>query len=199
MSYCDSLIAANISQNCENPLVAGVEREGVIINRSDIDFAASVVSGNKITTLALKSGKKGFKITQPAAAPFSGTSTTLTTGTYYNSWTHNVGFVVLDNTPDVCSKVIDGLANGSFVVVLENKTKSGKDTPNGQEFQVYGWHQGLKASEISEEKYSEDTDGGWAVTMTESKSPLSAVFFSAGSYASTKSAFDSLVGGGDTD
>ena len=29
------------------------------------------------------------------------------------------------------------------------------------EYQVYGYAQGLKASEMTNEKYSEDTDGDW--------------------------------------
>lgn len=199
MSYCDSLISANIAQNCESPLVAGLEKEGVIINREDIDFAASKITGNVISQLVLKSGKKAYKISQPSAAPFTGTQTTMAAGTYHNTFTHNVGFVVLDNTPSVINNVIDGLANGTFVVILENKAKSAGTEASGQEFQVYGYHQGLHASELTQEKYSEDTEGGWACVMEESKAPLAAVFFSAGSYSSTRSAIESMLSGGDTD
>lgn len=178
--------------NCSSPLLPGLEANGVIINRDDIDFANCVISGNKISTLVLKSGKVGYAIAQPDKAPFTGTNTALAAGTYYNTWTHQVAFVVLDNTPEVASNVIDGLANGAFVVILENKSKA-SGTSTGQEFQVYGWHQGLKASEITEDKYSEDTDGGWAVTMEETKSPLAATFFFSTSYEATAAAVASLI------
>ena len=70
--------------------------------------------------------------------------------------------VVLANDPDVCNDIIDGLANGDFVVVLENKAKGLNKTenPGDSAFQVYGYYQGLKAAEIGNDKYSEETEGG---------------------------------------
>lgn len=69
--------------------------------------------------------------------------------------------VVLANDPDVCNDIIDGLANGDFVVVLENKAKGLNKTenPGDSAFQVYGYYQGLKAAEIGNDKYSEETEG----------------------------------------
>ena len=56
---CDSLIQKGIELNCESPIVKGVEPDGLIMNRSDIDFAKSVfdtTNKNILTTLILKSG-----------------------------------------------------------------------------------------------------------------------------------------------
>ena len=44
-------------------------------------------------------------------------------GTYRSSFTNTVAIVILANDPDVSADVIDGLANGTYVVVLENKYK----------------------------------------------------------------------------
>lgn len=198
MAVCDYIIEKDITVNCDDPITPGVEAEGVIMNRSDIDFAASQFSperNNVIETLALKTGKKAFKVVQGGNAPFTGTQTALATGTYRNSFTHTVSLVVQDNDPDVTRQIIDGLANGSFVVILENNYKAlNKDVNKGDAaFQIYGWYNGLKATEITSEKYSEDTDGGWLVNLEETKAPKSGLFLYKTSLEMTKAAVNSLL------
>ena len=174
---CDSLIQKGIELNCESPIVTGVEPDGLIMNRSDIDFAKSVfdtTNKNILTTLILKSGKKAYPIVQQGATPFTGAKTSLATGTYRNTFTNEVPIAVLDNGPDVAQKIIDGLANGSFVLILKNVHKGVK---GNAEYQVYGYFQGLHASAIENDKYSEDTDGGWLVTLQETSAPKSALFY----------------------
>ena len=190
---CDSIIAKAIQANCDNPLVRGMEPDGVIINRGDIDFAKCVLSNdnkNIITTLLLKAKKQGYPVVQAGQTPFTGTQTTLTTGTYHNTFQNQVQIVVLDNGPEVAQDIIDGLANGSFVMILRNLTKGA----NGEaEYQVYGYYQGLHATEINNEKYSEDTDGGWLVTMQESAAPKSALFFFDTDSTTTQAKYQSLM------
>lgn len=190
---CDSIIAKAIQANCDNPLVRGMEPDGVIINRGDIDFSKCVFSNdnkNIITTLLLKAKKQGYPVVQLGQTPFTGTQTTLTTGTYHNTFQNQVQIVVLDNGPEVARDIIDGLANGSFVMILRNLTKGA----NGEaEYQVYGYYQGLHATEINNEKYSEDTDGGWLVTMQESAAPKSALFFFDTDSTTTQAKYQSLM------
>lgn len=190
MSLCDNVIKQGISPSCDDPLVQGVEQKGVIINRSDIDFSATVFNSerkNVIETIALKSGKKAYEVLVLGATPFTGTNTAFAAGTYRNTFTNTVSIVILDNGPDVCENVIDGLANGEFVVILENKFKGlQKETnPGDCSFQIYGWYQGLRASEMTNDKYSEDTDGGWAVSLQETKAPKSGLFLFKTDYDTT--------------
>lgn len=190
---CDSIIAKAIQANCDNPLVRGMEPDGVIINRGDIDFSKCVISSdnkNIITTLLLKAKKQGYPVVQLGQTPFTGTQTTLTTGTYHNTFQNQVQIVVLDNGPEVARDIIDGLANGSFVMILRNLTKGAKGEA---EYQVYGYYQGLHATEINNEKYSEDTDGGWLVTMQESAAPKSALFFFDTDSTTTQAKYQSLM------
>ncbi|WP_394901512.1 hypothetical protein [Bacteroides xylanisolvens] len=198
MGVCDNLIKKDIIPSCDGPIVPGIEQEGVIANRADVDFAATTFNStrkNVIETLAMKSGKKAYKIVVYGGTPFTGTNIALATGTYRNTFTNTVNMVVLANSPDVCGDIIDGLANGEFVVVLENKSKDlqKEDNPGDSAFQVYGYYQGLKAAEISNDKYSEDTDGGWLVSLTETKVPKSALFLYKTSYETTKAAVDALT------
>ena len=116
-------------------------------------------------------------------------------GTYRSSFTNTVAIVILANDPDVCADVIDGLANGTYVVVLENKFKGlqKEGNPGDAAFQVYGYYQGLTATAIDNDKYSEDTEGGWAVTLEEQKTPKSALFLFKTSYEATKTAVNTLT------
>lgn len=190
---CDSIIAKAIVANCDTPLVRGMEADGVIINRADVDFAKAVFdtsNKNVLTTILLKSGKQGYAVVQQGQTPFSGTQVTLTTGTYHNTFQNQVQVVVLDNGPEVAQDIIDGLANGSFVMVLRNLSKG---TDGKAEYQVFGWYQGLHASEITSEKYSEDTDGGWLVTLQETAVPKSALFFFDTDSETTAAKYKSLM------
>ena len=202
MAVCDNFIKQGISPSCDDPLVQGVEQRGVIINRDDIDFSAAVFNAtrkNVIETIALKAGKNAYEVVVMGGTPFTGTNTALATGTYRNTFTNTVSIVILDNGPDVCENVIDGLANGEFVVILENKFKGlqKEENPGDPAFQVYGWYQGLRASEMTNDKYSEDTDGGWAVSLQETRAPKSGVFLFKTDYETTAAAVESLVTGGE--
>lgn len=191
---CDSLINKGIQMDCENPIIKGLEADAIIMNRADIDFAQSVFdtdNKNILKTLVLKSGKKGYPVIQMGSTPFSGVKTSLSIGKFRNSFDNEVPIAVLDNGPDVSRDIIDALANGSFVLILRNLHKgvSGKG-----EYQVYGYFQGLRASAIDNEKYSEDTDGGWLVTLKETSVPKSALFYFNTDAKTTGTQYKSLLG-----
>lgn len=194
MAICDYLISKAISVDCENQSVAGLEPNGLIINRDDIDFSATTFDAsnpNIIKTLVLKSGKKGYDIIQQGATPFTGVASNLNVGTYRNTWTHDVPIAVLGNDPDIAANIIDKLSNGTFVVILRNVQKG---TTGNAEYQVYGYAQGLRASEGVNEKYSEDTDGGWLITLQEQRAPKSAMFFFNTDATTTATAYEALKG-----
>lgn len=194
MAICDYLISKAISVDCENQSVAGLEPNGLIINRDDIDFSATTFNAqnpNIIETLVLKSGKKAYDIIQQGATPFTGVASNLNVGTYRNTWTHDVPIAVLGNDPDIAANIIDKLSNGTFVAILRNVQKG---TNGDAEYQVYGYAQGLRASEGVNEKYSEDTDGGWLITLQEQRAPKSAMFFFDTDAATTATAYEALKG-----
>ena len=189
---CESLIAKAIDFACDDLIVRGLESDGLIINRSDIDFAATVFDSqnpNTINTLVLKTGKKGYEVNQLGNTPFTGVQSTLEVGTYRNTWTHAIPIVVLSNTPEVAHDIIDGLSNGTFVVILRNKFKG---TNGDAEYQVYGYTQGLVASEGTNDKYSEDTDGGWIITLQETGARMSAMFLFNTDATTTAAAYEAL-------
>lgn len=191
MGLCDSYISRDIAVNCDSMLTRGMEEDGIIINRGHIDFANTVFGDKKniIKTLVLKSGKKGYEVRSAGATPYTGTTTSMVKGTYKNTWNNTVPIVILDNSPEVCEEIVEGLANGTFVVILRNKTKG----ENGNsEFQIYGYHQGLMAETIENDKYSEETDGGWLATLQETGSPKAAMFLYNTDADTTAAAYESL-------
>lgn len=198
MGVCDEMLKKDIAPSCDDPVVPGYEQEGVIMNRDEVDFALTTFNAtqkNVIETLAMKSGKKGYKVVVPGKTPYTGSKTSLATGTYRNTFTNALQIVVLDHGPEVCSDIIDGLANGSYVVILENKYKAlqKESNPGNAAFQVYGYYQGLTATTLENDKYSEDTEGGWLVNLEEKKCPKSALFYFKTDYDTTKQALETLV------
>lgn len=192
---CDYKLAQNIGASCDNPIVQGLKNKGYIMNYDDIDFdSVQRDSDNNliVTSLTLLSGKKAYSAYVPGKTPFTGTKSELSTGTYANKFNKTASIVVLDSGPDVAKNIINNLANGKFVFIMENKYQ-GDDKKNT--FEIYGLEQGLTASEITNEKYSEDTDGGWAVTLIEENAPSSGIFLFSESIKATRSLLDSLLTG----
>lgn len=172
---CDYLLDAAIKGiDCENPNVKGVESTGWIINRADINLTGitySTSATNTISAMPLESGKTAYHIIQPSKTPFSGTQTEMVEGTYQNTFTHTLSFVIINHGNNV-AKQINELANGEFVVILKNKKVETGSSP----YQVYGIDGGLVASAMVRELYNDDTLAGWQVTMTEVEVASAATF-----------------------
>ena len=195
---CEFLISKDIMPNCDDPITGGIEANAVIINRDDIDFVATVFNAtrkNVIENLVLKSGRRGYGVFVMGNQPFNNTQTTMEEGVNRNSFTNDLGMVILDNDPDICAQVIDNLANGTFVVVFENKHKNKNKAVNAGDsvFQIMGYFQGLRATTLENNKYSEDTEGGWNVLLQETRVPRSGLFLFNGTFEATRTVFESLT------
>lgn len=190
-TLCETLISKDITFACDELATKGLESDGIIINREDIDFSLTTFNSTNpvlIESLVLKSGKKGYQIQQLGNTPFTGTQSELVAGTYRNTWTHTLPIAVLANDGDVTHSIIDGLANGKYVVILRNLNK-----PDKGEYQVYGYAQGLVATAGLQEKYSETTEGGWLITLTETGAPKSAMFLWDTDKSTTDALYASLL------
>lgn len=196
-NYCEMVISMDLKADCDNRISKGVEHRGVIMNRDDIDFDLLTRNSsrpNVIESLIMKSGKRGFEVVIPSTTAFSGTGTTLAEGVI-NTFTNTVGMIILANDPDVTGEIMDGLANGSFVVIIENKFKNTNKVTNPGDgvFQIYGLHTGLRATTLENDKYSDDTLGGWNVVLTEDGAPSSGVFLFKTNLKTTRTIFESLT------
>ncbi len=192
---CDYRLAADLAANCDVKPVKGIKSHGYIMNYDDIDFGAtarSTQNPNIVENLILKTGKKAYRMYVPGKSPYTGTKKSLSAGTYRNRFNKDVSIVILDNGPDVSHNIIDQLANGTFVIVLENKF-AGKDGKNT--FEIYGLESGLSATALDDDKYSDDTEGGWLATLQEENAPTSGIYLFNESLTGTRAALESLVSG----
>lgn len=192
---CDYKLAADLAVDCKIKAVAGIKNNGYIMNYDDIDFENCTFdesNPNVLTSLVLLSGKKAYSMYVPGKTPYTGTKKSLTTGTYRNKFSKDVSVVIFDNGPEVVQNIINQLANGTFVVVLENKF-AGRDGKNT--FEIYGLESGLTATALDDDKYSEDTDGGWLCTLQETGAPSAGIYLYNTSLTTTRQALASLVAG----
>lgn len=179
-NYCTHKVAANIEALCSAPVTTGIKSKGYIINKDDI--TAITITNGVVTALTLATGAKAFVCHNAGKTPYTGTQTEMASFASGNKFTNTIAITIPDNSPDVVKDVINPLANGEFVVVLENNY-SNADGDNA--FQVYGAHNGLRAASMVDGKYNDDVDGGWAITLTEEKAPTAALFMCATSGSGT--------------
>lgn len=190
MANCDFKIITNIAESCDNPMVQGMKQIGYLGNFEDLDKAETVKTGNKITSLALKGTAKLIKIYQSGKEPFTGSTKELAAGTFRNNWNKNFHFIVFESGADTSSKIIDKLANGKFFAIVENNYL-GASGDNA--FEIIGYEQGATASAITQDKNSDDTNGGWDCTLVEEIAPSSGIFICYTDVAATRSALEALV------
>jgi len=180
MALCDFLISDDIAgYDCENPMVKGAKADGLIINRKDINMSGVTYDSTnpfKVTALPLLSGKTAYDIVQGGKTPFTGSQQEMAEGTYQNTFTNTVQFVILNQGTTTAEQVF-ALMNGEFVVVLQN---------NNGTYQVFGLEAGLRASAMVRELYNDDTLSGWLVTMTEENAVKGNLFIDSTLYDTLK-------------
>lgn len=194
MGFCDNLISQGIVRDCNNLYTHGLESNGVIMNFADLDIPKTTYDKdryNVVTALGLKTGKKGYPIYMGGATPYEGTGTASSDSTEY--FTNTVKFLIPDNSPDMCANIIDKIASGKFVIVLENTFKNiNKDENAGDSsYQIYGLKQGLRKSDIQFQQWGDVS--GWEITLTETNTPYSGIFYYDTDLATTEAKIKSLT------
>jgi hypothetical protein len=163
VTVCDTLLSSDIVAGCGNDSQIGFNRNAWLFNKEEITTESE---GENSVDFSMKAGKRGYKVSQIGKKPFEGTNTALVVGTYRNSFTNQVKLHIPDNA-DVAS-VIDEISSGKFVAILDNGAGG---------LRVYGWYNGLTATEVTNDPSSEDTDGGWVVTLEETKAKKARLSF----------------------
>lgn len=162
-TLCDTLLSNDILVSCGHDGQIGFNRKAFLFNKEEIIPEAG--EGDKVS-FTLTDDSRGYIVEQIGKNPYEGTNTALVVGTYRNSFTHQVKLHIPD-TSDVAS-VIDEISKGKFVAILDNGVGG---------LRVYGWFNGLSATEVTNDPTSEDTDGGWVVTLEETKAKQARLTF----------------------
>lgn len=185
---CLGSLAANIDQDCDNPRVRGYESIALIINRDDIDWSSITVDSSNpriVKTLTLNSGAgiKPYVIYNPRVnpVPFNGTQTEFSEDA--NNYTKTLQFYFEGIGGGSSMDVVEPLKSGSYLVILQRKDHRGDGS-----FQLIGYQAGLVATA----QVQDEESGYWLMTMTTSEPSAEVAFFNT-DYATTKSAFDTLL------
>lgn len=171
-TFCRSLLNKDILFDCSKLDAKGFAVEGVIVNRSEIDYDSftSVSAGSPdVDNFPMKSGAEGYRIQQPANDPFTGTQIEVNVGTYFNTFNKTISFIMFTQESD--DLTADALANGEFVVILRKKKIATNANPAEYDYLIFGLDCGLKVTEMTKDFYSDDTHGAWLVTMVEEGAP----------------------------
>ena len=195
MANCDSVIQRDIQANCDNNLIAELENVAYIINRDDIDFDASSYGTTQYTLedIVLKAGKTAYLVHQLGDS-FSGAGTEMEKGRFKNTWKTTFPFIIFDNDPETKENV-EGIANGRFVVIWENKYKNTlkAGTPGDSVFECVGFTLGLKCESFTSLKYDADTRGGWSSQLVETGGPNVPITVYKTDLATTRAMIEALV------
>lgn len=176
-NLCEKFIKGCVSvEDCDNIGYAGVSNTGWIANYADIDTVTyDSNNGNIVDGITMKTDgqdtKCFFPMTVMGNQPYQGSNTSLVIGDYGNRFTHVVNISILDNSPKLSNEVLDNLANGRFVVILENDFK---DATGTNRYSIYGLAKGLKATNISRDLY--DNEAAWICELSEEGNPKSETF-----------------------
>lgn len=191
MSICIDKLEENISSPCKNPLFAGKRRKGWLFNRADISsYTTSPTNDHIVEGIMLASGAKGYFIQADVKLPFNASVSAMNEGDYTNDFTHNVVCYIPNDGADWRENIVNKIANGEFVVVLENKW-TGNNGDN--QFQIFGLQQGLLAvSDVNEDA----ENGGWNFTLQENGTPMSGMYYWHTDEETSRNDLDALAGGG---
>lgn len=188
MAKCDTSVIHDFLYDCENPPVAGLEDDALLINRADIDFTKSATDAdnpNIITSIVLKAGKKA-NLVQQRKDSFNGTKVDQVEGTYSVGTTQTFAFVAFANSAEE-KAALEKMLNGSFVAVIKNKTAA-----DNSKYEVLGWNTGLKTPTLTKDYVAEESAGVYAVTLASGQEPRLPMSFYAGTVEETDAAFAAL-------
>ena len=183
---CLGVISANVDEDCDNPRVIGYEDTAIIVNRSDIDWAALTYdASNKriVNDFKLLTGKTPFVIYNPRLSnpSFNGTQTALNADNGH--YTKTLQFYYKGIGGVAAATVVEPLAKGEYVVILQRKDHSGRGS-----FQILGLQNGIYATE----QVQDEATGYWLMTMAIDEPYAETELFKS-DYAGSKAMFDALV------
>lgn len=175
MNACD-LLTKDIGRVCNRHDV-GLKSMGYIFNREDFD---------SLEDFTLKSDSKGYRFHQDGKQPFNGTNSTLVVGAMRSYYTHQINAVIFDK------EVVEMLRGGEFVVVVDRGFTG--DEKSNESFEAFGITNGMTLTEATHDYYSEETDAGWAVVLTEERARIGMGIFTSVAYATAKASLEAMCG-----
>lgn len=192
MSNCITTLNKDLGFDCSAPAIGGIEFQALLINREDIDWGATTLSDNKITSFVLKNQKTGYFL-QGKGKSINLSSKPVISDTGANGFTHSVSFQVTGNSAEDY-KEIDKLVKGANLVLIVQRKNRGTNGENT--FEVFGLHIGLEVAGDSAGLSVHENDGAFLLSFSTPdgmKEPYSALKWLETDYNTTKAKFDAKL------
>lgn len=184
---CATSLGQDILNDCNEAFGKGIEKAFYIISREAIDWDASTREGHLITKIAPVTGKRGYKIMNPSNE-VPAITVTDTNPVIATAFDKVIPVKLLADSPENAAAIM-GLKQDKYVVIYENTVKG---ATGNQAFPVIGWETGATGRDLTLDKSSDDSLGGWSGNITEMGAPTSQLFFFMEDYATSKAALETL-------
>jgi hypothetical protein len=184
---CITKIASSVLFDCTNPPSQGIETRIVLINRDDIDRAASVAALDGTQDIELLADTTGY-VLEGIKQINSYNATVNVADDQLNKVTHAFVGRVYNISTETRAFINSLISGANLVAVVEKKAKG---TLNKYAYQILGWDTGLELSEGVEN--SAENDGAFVFTLSSSPlalEPRMPLTFFDTDYATSKAKFD---------
>ena len=154
-------LTVGITTNCSTKPVGGLDVDVYIANRADIASLTKDGTNDLIVeAITMAATKKFYKFS--GLKQSNKASVKMFKGPYFNSWDHGADLIIFSNTADTKAKIIEQMANGDMVMIINNKWRG---TAGNQAFEMLGYEVGLTGNVIERVSDDADTQGAWKVTL----------------------------------
>ena len=162
MFSCVGDISCGIGILCNAPLEAGYRGRAILYPAAGVTITRDATNPRRIASIALKSGYKSIKVDNVNLTPFAGSATTGNGDAGYPKFQKTLVMQVPQRGAEVSEKVIEPLAFGRFVALVEMEQHNVRDGV----IQVLGASQSLRVADPATITRQEDANGGaWSVTL----------------------------------
>lgn len=188
MYSCVGDLAASIKMDCNHPLESGYTGRAIIMTADSfakVDIARNAQNPRIVTSIGNGTYPEAFIVDNITMTPFDGSSTTGNGDAGYPKFVKAMAIRIPERGAAVAKNVIEPLAFGRFVMVVEKEDKAGDGS-----FEIIGAQSALRCFDPSTIARQETANGGaWSATLQCTEQYAEVVWLDT-DYATTKDAFD---------
>lgn len=181
---CGSCVTMNIAEDCNTPRIRGFKNTALLICKDSIASKVVDATTGNITSVTLATGAKTVVVYNPRVIdPFDPTVVSYNEDTF--DFNKVVGFEIRGIGGSISKNIIEPLANGEYIMILQRKDERGDGS-----YPVVGSERGLTLTSVDGSEA--EGEGRWLITMTETNAPSAEICLFDTDYATTKTAYDAL-------
>lgn len=189
---CAALLAANIAQDCERPIVGGYVGNGILIPLSAVvlNVVQEATNPRKIKTFNIERGKLVY-VDNVSATPFTGSSTAGNSDSGYPEFAKTIAMRIPMRGAKVSRDVIEPLIDDpmGYIGIFPKRDKVGDGS-----FEVIGFLNPLRGDIASVSRDESANGGAWSVNMMTKEAWAEVTLVGADdTYASALEHFEQLV------